>query len=423
MEWIYRYFKIWSIFIPITSVVIFPSIKGTLPSYILAFLSPLLLLTVLRQKDFFSYTTYLFKGAYIFTFLVLISQLGNLIFPININLYAVLNDASDSDSIFFRSSLLTQSLYLIPCFLLYTYSKFFYRPEWDKWINASAIIFAGIGLLKWLIFIATDGSTDGDFLTNRTYGQGGENTLYQNLYILGYHLTRVQSLTGEPSNFALIMVPLFFYMVSCENKSRLAILMVFISIFLSASSTAFLGLLIGGIYYIANQKIRPKLTVSGLLIGIVLIGSFCAFFYFNQDWLQDWLNEYLDVIFLAKMQSGSADERLGFMGNNLDVWSTSDLWHQLFGIGFGVVRSTDLFSTFLVDIGLIGLIVATIFWFYDYKFFPRKELDIYQNMIILSSFFMAMASVPEFSFMSTWLLLGIFRNRTMRKTKSGDIQS
>lgn len=101
MEWIYRYFKIWSIFIPITSVVIFPSIKGTLPSYILAFLSPLLLLTVLRQKDFFSYTTYLFKGAYIFTFLVLISQLGNLIFPININLYAVLNDASDSDSIFF----------------------------------------------------------------------------------------------------------------------------------------------------------------------------------------------------------------------------------------------------------------------------------------------------------------------------------
>lgn len=417
MEWIHRYFKIWSIFIPITSVVIFPSIKGTLPSYILAFFSPLLLLTVLRQKEFFSYTTYLFKGAYIFTFLVLISQLGNLIFPININLYTVLNDASDPDAIFFRSSLLTQSLYLIPCFLLYTYSKFFYRPEWDKWIYNSTIVFAVIGLLKWLIFIVTDGSTDGDFLTNRTYGQGGVNNLYQNFYILGQHLTRVQSLTGEPSNFALIMVPLFFFMLSSKYKNKLAVLLVFISIFLSASATAFLGLFIGAVYYAIAQKENYQITVSKLFLAAFFIGAVCLFYYWNQDWI----NEYLDFILFAKMQSGSADERLGFMGNNLDVWSTTDLWHQLFGIGFGIVRSTDLFSTFLVDIGVIGLIAATIFWFYDYKVFPRERLDIYQNMIILSSFFMAMASVPEFSFMSIWLLLGIFRNRTIRQTKSGDI--
>lgn len=419
MKWIYRYFKIWSIFIPITSVVIFPSIKGTLPSYILAFLSPLLLAAILRQKDFFSYSAYLFKGVYIFSFLVLLSQLGNLIFPININLYSVLNDTSDTDSIFFRSSLLTQSMYLIPCFLLYTYSKFFYRIEWDRWINTSAFIFAGIGLLKWLIFIATGGSTDGDFLTNRTYGQDGVNNLYQNLYILGQHLARVQSLTGEPSNFALIMVPLFFFMLSSQYRNKLAILLTFVSIFLSASATAFLGLFTGTVYYAVAQKENYHITVSKLFFIAILVGIFFLFYYWNHDWI----NEYLDFILFSKMQSGSADERLGFMGNNLDIWLTTDLWHQLFGIGFGVVRSTDLFSTFLVNIGIVGLFASILFWFYDYKIFPRKKLDIYQNMIILSSFFMAMVSVPEFSFMSIWLLLGIFRNRTVRQIKSGDTQS
>lgn len=410
MDWIYRYFKLWSIFIPITSVVLIPSVKGTLPSYIMAFLSPICFFLSLRINTIFSYLRFLFKGLFIFAFLILISQLGNLILPININTYSVLNDASDTNSIFFRSSLITQSLYLLPCFLLYTYTRFFYEKRWDKWINYSTLLFAIIGLAKWIIFFVTNGATDGDFLTNRTYGQDGGNTLFQNIYIAGFHFARLQSLTGEPSNYALIMVPLFFFLLSSTRK-KLPIIIVFISLFLTASSTVFVGLLVGAGYYLWSNRSTLNITLSKIIVVILFVVAIIMFYLSNQDLL----DAYLDFLIFNKTSSGSADERFGFMGNNLTLWMSSDLWHQLFGIGFGVVRSTDLFSTFLVDIGLVGLIAASIFWFYDFRLHPRNKTLIYQNMVILSSFIMAMLSVPEFSFLSLWLLLGVFRSRSINK--------
>jgi hypothetical protein len=72
---------------------------------------------------------------------------------------------------------------------------------------------------------------------------------------------------------------------------------------------------------------------------------------------------------------------------------------MLVGIGFGYIRSTDLFTTLLVNIGAIGLFLWIIFTLKNFKIRLRKENDFYTNAILLLMFITSMISVPEFSFL------------------------
>ena len=84
---------------------------------------------------------------------------------------------------------------------------------------------------------------------------------------------------------------------------------------------------------------------------------------------------------------------------------------MLFGIGFGYIRSTDMFTTFLVNIGVIGVTVFTYFYLKNLKLRVKNTEDITYNAILLVVFFTGMISVPEFSYLSFWLFLGIIRNK------------
>lgn len=74
-----KFFVIWSFFIPITSFVLMPSVKGSLISYILAFISPLIIL--FKRRNFLKkYIIYFGGVAYIWLAFFCLSQLGNHIY-------------------------------------------------------------------------------------------------------------------------------------------------------------------------------------------------------------------------------------------------------------------------------------------------------------------------------------------------------
>lgn len=262
-----KFFIIWSFFIPITSFVLMPSVKGSLISYILAFITPFIIL--FRVKNFFKkYIMQFLFFLFIWISFFCLSQLGNLIWHINLT-NLILVSTENIDYKLFRNSLYTQSLYLLPCIMTYLYCKNFYKPIWDKWISYSGFLFVIIGLLKFFIYFFTNGSTDGDFLTNREYGEGGTNSLFQYINILGLSLVRIQSLTGEPSMYSFIVLPyliFFFY----KNEYWKAFITI-ISIILSFSSTGFIGLFIYFLLYIIyNKKKNYKIVVVIFIPCIIL---------------------------------------------------------------------------------------------------------------------------------------------------------
>lgn len=123
-----------------------PSVKGSLISYILAFITPFIIL--FRMKNFLKIYNAIFIF-YLFGLVFCLSQLGNLIWHINLT-NLILVSTENIDYKLFRNSLYTQSLYLLPCIMTYLYCKNFYKPIWDKWISYSGFLFVIIGLLKFL---------------------------------------------------------------------------------------------------------------------------------------------------------------------------------------------------------------------------------------------------------------------------------
>lgn len=133
-----RFFRLWIFFIPITSFVVVPSIRGSLISYILAFISPIIYLYTKKNKNNYFFNIIIFIWFYLL--FVCISQLANIIWNINLT-ELVLVHPIDYNIKLFRDSLFSQSLYLFMGIITFLFIKEFYNRNWDKWIIYSGSIF------------------------------------------------------------------------------------------------------------------------------------------------------------------------------------------------------------------------------------------------------------------------------------------
>lgn len=107
----------------------------------------------------------------------------------------------------------------------------------------------------------------------------------------------------------------------------------------------------------------------------------------------------------------SGVERSANIIDNIIYWSNLDNINFLFGIGFGVIRSTDLLTTFLVNIGLIGTLLFAYFYLRKITLRNLTMKKIGDNAILLVLFITSMISVPEFSYLSFWLFLGLINSK------------
>ena len=393
-----KYFILWAFFIPISSWVISPSIKGSLISYLFAFLSPLVIICF-RQDIVKEYIFDIVKIALVLLFFALMSQLSNVLINIKLDDLILINPG-EYDNKVFRTSLITQNIYLIPVILTFLYVKYLYKPSWDKWIIYGGLVFVLYGFYKWLGFLLT--GTDIDFLTNRTFGDM-DTVLYQyqDISVAGFNMQRFQSLTGEPSMFAFTVLPYFIFAI--HHKANIVVIAIIgLSVLLSTSTTAYLGLSVYILYVLINSK-KGK-SFFKVLIGLIII-SMILYAIFSE-----YIIDIMNSMIFNKMDGGSGIARSNDFLGNIDYFLDLDIMHSLFGIGFGYIRSGDLFTTLLVNTGILGILSFAYFYLKDFRLSVRDFVDIGNNSILLVLFIISMVAVSEFSYLSFWLFVAIIRS-------------
>ncbi|WP_052158659.1 hypothetical protein [Halobacillus sp. BBL2006] len=387
------YFYLWAIFIPITSILVIPSIQGTTPAYIIALISLFLVPLLSRTKGATvvkELTIYTFS----FVLLIMLGQLGLALDSELIN-YGKVITVSNDNSVLFRSSIITQSLYLLAAVSLFLFTKHYYSPKWDKYLFSGAIIIAVYGLYEVTYYLVF--GQNGDFISNRTFGDENSGSRFQLIYIGSMVLMRLKSLTGEPSMYALTVVPYWIYALHLKKYKTSMLLLI--TLFLSTSTSAILGIFIYSLVRGWYFKFKDKLSLIFMGIGAILLFIFRDTIYLSANKI---------IVDKFALQSNSGLERFGFFKDHMIFFMNEMNWfNKIFGIGFGTVRSTDMFSTLLVNTGIIGLIVFTLIFLYPVVKLNPTYVNIGLKAILVFLFVKMMISSPEFAYLPTWLFLGI----------------
>jgi hypothetical protein len=276
----------------------------------------------------------------------------------------------------------------------------YYDPQWDHWLRAGIIVLACYGLYEILFDLAFGRS--GDFLTNRTFEGGSfSGSLVQRHHLFGVPLMRIKSLTGEASMYSLTVIP--YLALALQRRWVMTSLLLISTLILTVSTTGYIGLMLVGMLALVRwAKARQwRIAVQAWAVGSIAV---LVIPFFNDAF------SVLQHVFVEKLtgadRSGAA--RRGAFEAALQLWQSGSLFTQLCGIGFGYIRSTDLLSTLLVNIGLIGLLL----WIFGYArpgwrlIRSGRALD-WRVAATLVPLLVMLAGVPEFAYLAPWAFLGI----------------
>lgn len=401
------YYYIWAFTMPVMSVLILPSVQGTTPGYLMCFLSlPVALACAGASRR--RYLSFLIAAVGIWTIFFMASQLADTAVAYEPDFSkVVLIDDTDPFTFVLRKSLFTQTIYLGAVVLYASYVYIFYKPSWRQWLLASATIFAAYGIYEVIYYIVT--GSPGDFISNRAFGSdfasqhakakegAATASSMQLIDVAGLTVQRLKSLTGEPSMYALSMFPFWAYF-NTMSKRRLPVWIIGASLVMSTSSTAFIGYAVYFLIRLRKMRFHPLTVLFRLAV-------LCVVAYLAWDYIGDLFQQL--IVDKADGSNVSGAERSGLFLASLDVWSHASLPNELFGVGFGYIRSTDLFSTLLVNTGVVGLGLVSALILY-----PAFKLDwsaegLALRQCCVTTWVMMMISVPEFSYLAPWTFIAI----------------
>lgn len=401
-RYVESYLAFWLLFTFLTSVVIIPQIKGTIPAYLLSFIALPYIFLLSRFKSIQVFLILLLIIGY-FLFHNFLSQIFTAIYINEIPSIQKLILISKDSSFVLKKSLFTQSLYFFVSIIFFSVVTIFYSEDkHDRFIKIGLIILIIYGFYE-IIFYQVFGH-GGDFLTNRYFGEDAPGSRFQTISFGGYKFMRFKSLTGEPSMFAFSVLPYFMFFF--HKRKMLFSFVLLVSIILSLSTSAVLGL---GFYLIARLFIYGISNKANFYIGILIIIAlvlFGGFFY-----------EVIDELVIKKFseQNYSGSIRMGNFRNHLAFFANSPVAIKLFGVGFGYVRSTDFFTTLLINIGIVGFILYSILFLYPVIFLRKSYENMGIKLGLLTTYLLIMIAVPEYAYFSIWLLLGIAYNKLIYK--------
>lgn len=389
-----KYFNFFVLVLPITSVLLIPQIQGTTTGLVMALLSPFIIF-IDNKHDKRRYLQGILIFIVVFVLFFITSQWALILGQFGAKTNLVLIRPGSLEPL--RITIFTQGLYLIGGFLTFLFFATYYNEKCDRFIIAGGVLLATIGLAEWIYFLAT--GADFGFISNRTFGVDKDvlGSTVQTISVKGYSLLRLKSLTGEPSMYALTVFP---YVVFClARKQYLLCFYLVVTLLLSTSTSAFLGLLVFGLLMIIFYIKGMFYKIANLLLLVILFGGFVAVF---KDLI---IQMVLEKILLENV---SGVDRFFNFYTNLKFWLDSGIVVKLFGIGWGTVRSTDMFTTLLVNTGIFGLLL----WIYLFikPMINVKRKEPVSFILFLGSITVLVilfAAVPEYSYLTTWMFLGI----------------
>lgn len=173
---------------------------------------------------------------------------------------------------------------------------------------------------------------------------------------LAFYYFKINSIMYQDSNFVgLFIVSLFFFLFylkkNTNKKYFILITLLIILIFTTISRASILALVLFVILYPFRQKIY-KYRIFIFIFSI--ISTFTLF---------PFLLEYRTI-------DDSFSTKFGIFDKTIEYISNANFINLLFGVGFGnAVEVLDIgahnfFVTYLVESGLIGLLLVIIFWTY-----------------------------------------------------------
>lgn len=400
------YFFLWALVLPVTSVLVIPSVQGTTPAYIFA-LAAIVLIPLLAKNYGVRYLFFVLTIFLITLFISLVAQFS--LSLSNVTNFGEMRMVDPRDkSLLLRDTMFTQTLYLLAGISTFSFIRVFYRVKWDNYLFTGIVILAIFGIYECIYFFIFGQS--GDFLSNRTFGEGleGSGSLFQIIQLGPFTIERLKSLTGEPSMYAFTVLPFWIYAI--HSKRFLIQFVLFITLLLSTSTTAILGLCIYFIGYLMYFKLRVRYIISFMITLIIL------YFGFHQM-VNDFFTEM--VVKKVTMENLSGIDRFESFRSSWDFFVNSPILNMLFGVGFGYIRSTDMFATLLINTGIIGIILVTIAFAIPIFNLPNSYRNIGIKLSLITIYLTMMISVSEFAYLSIWLFLGIAYNEIDATKRSG----
>jgi hypothetical protein len=393
-EW---FVALWCVLMPLTSFLIMPSVQGTIPAYLLAFASVFFVILSrnggqpnIRRIRYFK-VALLVAGAWVL--LLCGSQLGH-IFSDRYDFGDMfLNNPGDT-RVVLRSVLITQSLYLAACLCIALFFRFFFRPEWMRYVLWGAWFLAIYGIYEWLFFLIFGQS--GDFFANRTYGENFQTGSWSQAIQIGpLSLIRIKSTFGEPSFFSAAVIPYLILALEYRRKWLCAALMF--CIVFSTSTSAFIGLAFALLVYSIFQR---KFSLSTVFVILLFVGAFATLYFAFPD--------TYDEMFTSKLNGAndSGEIHQSAIEAMNDAINTFSVANRLFGIGFGYFYGS-VFNAILVNTGWTGMAI------YVYAFLKPAILlragngGLGLKVAVATLFFLYFINVSELFLPTTWMFLGL----------------
>ncbi len=385
----------------VQSFVVSNVIKGLVPSYVFILLQLVkdsFAIFVRRlQVNVFPAVMIFLLG---FVAYQLVGQACNALFPpsfADLPARVLVSPESPSQGLF-RMSLFTQSMYLLTSviFFLYIYNYLKIPREADKimrWARTGVILYVAYGFVEFFGYLITGGSID--IFSNRITGVDSHYGTFQTIQLGGVAIERMKSLAGEPSMFAFSVVP--FFILAYYRRERVAWLLL-IAALLSTSTTALLGL---ALFLIIEAVLFKRFFKTAAAVAVGLTALILLFPQAVQAL-------YTATVTKLTLQTASGIDRYENFSSALALFGDTDFLHKLFGHGFGYIRSTDGFSTLLVNTGAFGLLAYTTFFLYP-LFRLRYDSDYHRGLLAATIvlYITIMVSVPEFYYLHVWFFAAL----------------
>lgn len=393
------FFRALLIVAPIQSVLLL-AIQGTTPAFVLTLASFGILVGVDRR--YFSLLAFSVGFWCVYALYMSASLSGYMIDDPDYSRLTIIRNVFVYGRL--RQTHLTQGFYLFAA-LLFTYLIYLYYQEaFLKYAFYGILLLSFYGFYEFIYFALFH--DNGDFISNRNFGDlddaaagvingvfaSGSSLQHSNLFGPGF--MRLKSLVGEPSMYALTVTPFAVY--AYARKWWLIFAILLISLVLSTASTAVIGLLVGLVYVEIRRRPEAILYVAGAAISVILL-------YATAEPVQ----RALDTLLFQKLDTTSGSERLNYFFAHASVIFDGNPIRALFGLGFGTVRSGDMLSNLLANVGLVGVLLYSALILGPCVLLRGGE-D--RNAIIaalLSIYFMEMLFVPEFGYLPPWFMVAL----------------
>lgn len=329
---------------------------------------------------------------------------------------------SPYDYVSFSLQNITQYLYLLFAFLIYLSSYMIFTNEVK--VDMKKIIDVTTSLVLLLGFI--------QFFIPHEYFDFLFRTNYSHLVqYLETGLTRISSVTNEPSMLAMFLTPIFIYyfvniIQGIKSKQILKtdiilFILILITSILNRSSSFYLAIVVISLIFILDfwkeifnsknleflnnifqKKVKTFIRnnkVKSIIFSIIFLIIFLIAFR---------IIGYRFLILILKLLGldDSGSTRVELFSYHMSVF----LKNLFTGVGFGTLRSNDLLSMWSAQVGLLGMI-PLMYYFVSRFMYIFKNRNVENNRrifyLILTTIVILTTSVPEPYYIYTWIYIAL----------------